>query len=733
MSGQQEGTAGDERINPLIKTLLNRFVKKGYSRQRIWDELYDENDPDDQENKICKELIAVYDKLYPSTPTTTSDESVALSEFIEIKAPPLRDYQITTVAKCQEEFARGATRCFIQLPTGAGKTLIMYKLISDDYNKIYAQSRIGLLGQMGNPIYIILAPRIKLSEQHCSLDNLKNLELAQGVTRPTVVIINSECKTSDISKQITDWQQMTNTTAPSQYPPPLIISGTYYSISRIHDLITKYKLGQVRYLFADEAHLISRWGHTAELGKSPHKKWVMDMPLDQRAALGLVFMTATPTKNQIGNHQRLWGQLINPVSIKQLIQDEILCPIETIIPNIRIDETDDAMMDNRNLCDILFKTLVKTQSHKAVIFCNTQAKCRELFKIFRQSKIYKTGPVDGYQIEPFIYVGDGYEPRNTPDTPENDSPDENQDASTTEDDNRPSEIDKFQDFAGPAVVFVCKKISMGYDFPPIDFIGFADPKCSRAELAQCIGRGLRTFTDKKTGYDKKCCRVFIPITPIDYNLDTLAKIKHGTLFQYLQYIKEDVGFQFDIDDREDVKKAKTNGPGFIKWSDKSELDILDVEFLDQQQIYLILSSESVLGRRKDDSNHDMNWDTYWRMRYIYYRQRNQEYGFRTIREYRDFDKNTSKHGFKDWLDPVYAPTQFGKHWLGWYDFLGIDISRFPPCINTWTAKCRELGIRNQTEYFARLVDNPTLPDEPESLYKGFANINLQLGVCGRRR
>jgi len=701
------------KMDKYITKKIIKYRQNGYNLEQI---LAAELDPDDE---LRPDFTRIYTELYP--------ESTQVLEQSQI--PPLRDYQITTVTKCQEEFARGASRCFIQLPTGAGKTRVMYKLISDDYNKIHTQSHTQPPTHIELPIYIILAPRIKLSEQHCSQDNLKNLDLPQGTVGTTVVIINSERKPSDISKQITDWQQMTNTIATRIQTPPLIISGTYYSISRIHDLITKYKLGQVRYLFADEAHLISRWGHTAELDKSPHKKWVMDMPPDRRAAQGLVFMTATPTKNQIGNHQGLWGRLINPVSIKQLIQNEILCPIETIIPNIRIDETDDARMDNRNLCDILFKTLVKTQSHKAVIFCNTQAKCRELFRIFRQSKIYKTGPADVYQIEPFIYVGDGYEPRSIPDTHENDSPDENQDASATEDDNRPSEIDKFQDFPGPAVVFVCKKISMGYDFPPIDFIGFADPKCSRAELAQCIGRGLRTYTDKKTGYVKKCCRVFIPITPFDYSLDTLAKIKHGTLFQYLQYIKEDVGFQFDIDDREDVKKAKTNRPGFIKWSDKSELDILDVEFLDQQQIYLILSSESVQGHRTDD----MNWDTYWRQKYIYYRQRNQEYGFRTIREYRDFDKNTSEPDFKDWLDPVYAPTQFGKHWLGWYDFLGIDISRFPRCINTWTAKCRELGIRNQTEYFARLVDNPTLPDEPESLYKGFTNINLQLGVSGRRR
>ena len=573
----------DKQRDGLIERLLARYKKNGKSRQQIWDELYDPDEGDLVDNTLCEQFMSVYDRLYPSPPI------VAVQEQTHIITPPLRDYQIQAVQLAQAELSiSGKDRCYIQLPTGAGKTRVMHKLIEDDCTGTCE-------GQI--PVYIVLAPRICLANQHFNKTNLEQSALANA----NIITIHSEVSNDVIKSKLALGSHK-----------PLIISGTYYSISRIRRICVDNKLPNPRLVFADEAHLISKWGYATELAKSLDKQWIMNALPSQPSNHKLVFMSATPTTKQTRGNTDYWGKLINPVTVGNLISRDILCRIETIIPNIKSFSESDDGMEPQNLCDILYRTIQATKSQKAVIFCNTQAKCKLLYDICigLQSKI------PGVKVQPFVYIG---EPPCKPaksvsssevsttsssvssdsDTASNYSVDEEQtDVSTASDtlvDSR-GEITKFEKYSGCAVVFVCKKISMGYDYPPIDFIGFADPKCSKSELAQCIGRGLRKSAD----LSKNKCHVFIPITPADFNLNTIHKQRHTTLFQYLQYIRNDVEFEYIIDDPAlnpiSAHKKKTQFTGVDMKPPNvtfSNLPLPNVSYIDINSVYVVIQKDKL--------------------------------------------------------------------------------------------------------------------------------------------
>ena len=593
----------DTHRDMLITQMIARFTKRGKTRSQIWDELYDPDESDTEPvNILCNQLMTVYDQLYPSQVAITNPTIPTIDVEQDMIIPPLRDYQLESVQSAQDElWLHGKDRCYIQLPTGAGKTRVMYKLIEDDYIKLKATTN----GITQIPIYIVLAPRICLANQHFNETNLNQSTLKKN---STILVIHSEIGNDIIRTKLAGLDSASQ---------PLIISGTYYSISRIRSIFKTYKLPTPRLVVADEAHLISKWGYATELTKSLDKQWLMNICPIQPTNHKLVFMSATPTVKQTKGNTEYWGKLLNPVTIGWLISRNILCRIETIIPNINpLSESDDGM-EPQNLCDILYRTIQATKSQKAVVFCNTQSKCKLLYDIFLvlQDKIL------GTKIEPFLYIGDPTKKRhnvsdvvassvssrsdvsNDSDTASQYSSDEEQvDVSNIIDSTYDSrgEIAKFEKYPGCSVVFVCKKISMGYDYPPIDFIAFADPKCSKSELAQCIGRGLRKSADKS----KEKCRVFIPITPTDFNLNTIHKQRHTTVFQYLQYIKDDVEFEYIIDEPElatvsaskkTIKRVSLVDGDKLPNVTFSNLPLPNVSYIDIKKVYVVIQKDKLFS------------------------------------------------------------------------------------------------------------------------------------------
>ena len=614
-----------EKQNARRIEMIKGFIKDALSDGTIFVDYLDNEFGTGPPSKMRQEYERVYkdmiDEAEAKRPALTINQALIQPIIFPDK---LRDYQQQSVSECLSEFReKGKDRCYIQLPTGAGKTRVMYQLINEDFAEFQASTALtNSQVQSGQPVitnrgavYVCLSPRKDLAEQHFGNASAKHPKTPKGITlNADVIIIHCDVPKKDILAKITAWKQTGTARA-------LIISSLYQSVERLKSILEATGITQIRKLFADEAHLIARWGQQSELARFRWKCWMMRNTICQRR----IFMSATPTENQVGNLDEIWGTRINPVSVGRLIARKILVPIETLIPNIlfNADEDDNSQANLLGICEPLFKTFTTSGSKKGVVFCNTQAKCSALHKMFRE-----IAAKNGSRLKSFLYIGKGFE-----DGKLESLDDENMDITLLADEDDYKSRGEIAEFEAcnhePAVIFVCRKISMGYDHTPIDFVAFADPKCSKAELAQCVGRGLRTSPD--TG--KTICRVFIPITPSDYSANTAVKRKHATLFEYLKYLNEDVGVEYRITDRADIHKPPkplfVNQVNPLATSDSiqpanPEEDFLGlsapvadepnttidgeplVRFLDEHRLFIILSNECVSGSRTE------------KMRYMYF-------------------------------------------------------------------------------------------------------------------
>jgi hypothetical protein len=77
------------------------------------------------------------------------------------------------------------------------------------------------------------------------------------------------------------------------------------------------------------------------------------------------------------------------------------------------------------------------------------------------------------------------------------------------------------------------------------------------------------------------------------------------------------------------------------------------------------------------------------------------------------------------LDPENIYQGYG--WTNYYDFLGLDISKYPKTLNEWKVLCKKLFHRKLDEktYF-KCCAKFNLPEMPNELYKDFTNIKDEL-------
>ena len=555
--------------NPLLDERRTRLIQSridaGLNLDQIISELALFGISDTEKDRIK----SIYNEINPPVIQAEPKPPAPAEPIIYYNPTPLRDYQAEVVKQAMET---PSVKCVIDLPTGAGKTLVMYNFIDNYIRNHPARTH----------LFLILSPRIKLSTQHVDSAKLRK-EIQHDFTAGAIAIINSKSE-SNVSQVIDKYQA-------GQH---IIMSGTYQSIDRV-----KYLLQQANIIpsvvFNDEAHMLSTW--TDHIETNPARSWLFSQPK-------VIYMSATPTLSQKSGLLEYWGQYIKCVSIGELINRNILCEIATVIPNIKYN-AETMEMDIKHLCQITYKTILMYNCKKAVMFCNTQAKCVALYREFEKINRYRPNA----QVKPFLYIGKSLESLG-PGQPINIEAEEDVNGAELldiEDTTNTEDIKAYEAYnTGPAILFTCRKISMGYDYPPIDFIGFADPKCAKADISQCVGRGLRVCPET----NKYKCYVFIPITPADYSADLARKKQHDTLFEYFAYIKTDVGF--DIEDtisivprhpEEDELQQQQINPDQVPGGDAEEGAGRDglvpatqepaMEYINPEQLALILLEESV--------------------------------------------------------------------------------------------------------------------------------------------
>jgi predicted helicase len=85
---------------------------------------------------------------------------------------------------------------------------------------------------------------------------------------------------------------------------------------------------------------------------------------------------------------------------------------------------------------------------------------------------------------------------------------------------------------------------------------------------------------------------------------------------------------------------------------------------------------------------------------------------------------------------IASPEEYFKSkgvWNNWYDFMGVDISKFIQSKQHWINFCKEKNIKSLEDYYMACEEHNILPKEPADFYKDFTNIPSELGFNKNRR
>jgi superfamily II DNA or RNA helicase len=72
-------------------------------------------------------------------------------------------------------------------------------------------------------------------------------------------------------------------------------------------------------------------------------------------------------------------------------------------------------------------------------------------------------------------------------------------------------------------------------------------------------------------------------------------------------------------------------------------------------------------------------------------------------------------------------------WNNWYDFMGVDTTKFIQSKQEWINFCKEKGIKSLDDYYIYCEEYDILPKEPSDFYKDFTNIPYELQFNRNRR
>lgn len=347
-------------------------------------------------------------------------------------------------------------KVYLKAPTGFGKTHIYYKtIIRMKFNRI-----------------LFLTPRILLNQQivedkyssYIKDDNYKIIHFSD---------LDNSSKEEKIKKY-------------SNNNIKIIMTSCYQSGNNLLKLLKKYKCLFDLIIF-DEAHFITSWADAENISEFLTNNNICNYRL---------FGSATPT-NDIELQPLVYGKVIEKVKVYELINQELLCNIETIVKQLNEKKS-----EYHNLKDLIVESMTKYNKKKGIIYVNDCKNAENLYKLLQKQN----------KLNVYIYVSKNIEVENENDT----------------------NIKIFEKDIKQCVIICVGKISYGYDNAHIDFICLGDPRQSDIDIRQIIGRGLRW---NKNVYQNKLLHLLVPLYRDEFG--NCAKNEH--LKKYLDYIIGECG------------------------------------------------------------------------------------------------------------------------------------------------------------------------------------------------
>lgn len=456
----------------LKEIIINEFPKIG-----IIITVVDENDI-----QRINDLNNDYDSYDNSSDDDLSDDyccNIIHTNFISYDIKP-RDYQIDIISQLIEIF-HNKNKVYLSLATGAGKSFITYSII--DY-LLEVNAFIKTV--------IILTPRINICEQNVSdkyISLLKKSNLFKSYNKDNLFTIESD-----------------------NYN---LICCCINSYKKVYSVIINKNLSNVIIWF-DEAHYgIDNWINQFS---NNQKQFLLT---DNNQIKYRLFTSASPNKDFVSYNDKIFGDLINPYKVCDLMNNYWLCPLEVYIYKEYLKDCE-TKIDTETFVKFIFNEFNEKEKTAGLCFCNSCDNAVELFKY--QIDIYDKNN----KIIPFLLLNDSkIKELSKYKFPDNLLSINDFDASN--DINKPNKNKRLAN--------IVQMYSMGYDNRDIDFLVFKDPKLSYKDIIQSIGRGLRS--DCKGTDGKNLNKKTTIILPVYINSNDDAN-RFDKIKEVLKYLIMDV-------------------------------------------------------------------------------------------------------------------------------------------------------------------------------------------------
>lgn len=534
-----------------------------------------------------------------------------------------RQYQVKAIEYATEKLLSSG-RIYIELATGGGKSYIVYNL----FKNLQART------------IVILSPRQVVN--------------AQNVKKQYTDIIGDICHVYNFSNNQEKFEDYLK-----KEGVKIIIACTQ-SQDKLWKHIVNNTLTNVCIWF-DEAH----WGIEDWLNASPSesKRHLLE---DTHAIKYRIFTSASPDRELVKAHPKMFGEWYRPVKVSELISQHYLCPIQ---PFVYCEEK-----SNTDVVYFMLEHFAENNKTNGFSFHSDQTNASLVF--YEHYNRYLTGETS---IKPFLLCTECKLPN----------------AQICEKAlTHHMSLDEFEKTAN-SMGYVVSKYSMGYDFSKIDFICFADYKLSAKDIIQSIGRGTRPDKLGSNGCNKdKQLDVLLPVYD---DSDGFEKFKR--IAEVLAYLVDEVEIPFD---KIIFTQSKQNNKKKKQFINANRVQV-EYEGFEEIQSKVFDATKAVLNRGR-------------RITYKYVKELNKKLNLQSKDEY--FQNTICHRCF------IREPeTTFRQEWVSWYDFLGVDTTTFLATKSDFIAYCKGNNISTCDEYNAhyKASKKEVLPKDPFQMYPNFTN------------
>jgi superfamily II DNA or RNA helicase len=274
-----------------------------------------------------------------------------------------------------------------------------------------------------------------------------------------------------------------------------------------------------------------------------------------------------------------------------------------------------------------------------------------------------------------------------------------------------SEIGKFTEtYYG--IISCIYIIGEGFDLPKLNGVCISGNMKSEIRIVQYSLRPNRLDT---TNPDKKAYIIIPYIDTDDWETENKSYEKVRNIVSQMRNVDESIEQKIFVSVGNKKKKEK---------KEKHEQRIYYEDYMFEEnsnelnKLKLRLRYSKTLGSKFTEEQDEYN----------YVRSINSSLNITSPEEY--IEKQHIHSNF------IASPEEYFKSkgvWNNWYDFMGVDTTKFIQSKQEWINFCREKNVKSLTDYNELCKIYSSLPKSPVHFYKDFTNISCELDLNRNRR